>query len=464
MMRIVKSGCFWIALLLLPWSVLGQNPGNFATSLHGTRKGKITWYSQANGGFESLTGVPMDSLPCIKCHALTYANGDTVDAKTYEPGCNDCHDFSQGSQVAQKTCLGCHARQGAEIKIGLPDVHREKGFECMNCHTKKEMHGDGTEYASMFEPGAMEASCTNDGCHPLSSLPVNTAHAIHSTKVYCNACHATTVITCYNCHFETEVQAHQKRFFGPPPSNGFVLLIRRKNTGLVTTGSLQSLVYGDTTFYAIGPFNSHSITRQARACEECHNSQIVQSYRQNGKIEVIKWDETNKKLVINKGVIPVPPDWQTALDFDFITYTGDVHDPAKPLDPNKWTFLKTGADKSQMLYAEPLTSEQLDKLSVPVSVLTDRTTVPTQFELMQNYPNPFNPSTQIRFALPKDTRVSLKVYDLTGRLVKILLENEPLSAGVHRTTLSAAGMPSGVYFYQLQTPEFSATRKMTVIR
>ena len=70
------------------------------------------------------------------------------------------------------------------------DVHFAKGFKCMTCHTKKEMHGDGNSYQSWLDPGATEVKCEN--CH--SPLASNTAHDIHSAKVHCTACHAKTVI------------------------------------------------------------------------------------------------------------------------------------------------------------------------------------------------------------------------------------------------------------------------------
>ncbi len=73
---------------------------------------------------------------------------------------------------------------------------------------------------------------------------------------------------------------------------------------------------------------------------------------------------------------------------------------------------------------------------------------PEHFELFQNYPNPFNPSTAISYQLSADRRVSLKVFDLLGRDVATLVEeNRP--AGFHETTFDAGGLSSGTYVYQL---------------
>lgn len=366
---------FTVLLVLLPMLLLAQG-NTFPTSLHATRQGKATWYSAANGGFEALTNIPMSELPCQKCHAATYANGDPVDAATYAPGCNDCHDFAgKGTSVEQATCLGCHSRQGAEISLNanpnltamFSDVHRDAGMQCTSCHSKQEMHGDGTAYDSFLQPGATTTRCDNEGCHPVETLAQNPAHARHMDDLDCAACHVKTVVSCYNCHFETEVEAHKKRFYGKPPIFGFVMLVNGEKSGKVTTASFQSLVYKDTTFYAVGPFNGHTVTKEARDCDECHNAATVQQYNETGSIVVAKWDHDQGKLVNTKGVIPVPEDWKTALKLDFLKFKGQPQDPIDtPVDPSKWEYLKTGADASQMLYATPLTPEQMAKLSLKV--------------------------------------------------------------------------------------------------
>ncbi|MFH1213656.1 MAG: FG-GAP-like repeat-containing protein [Candidatus Neomarinimicrobiota bacterium] len=90
--------------------------------------------------------------------------------------------------------------------------------------------------------------------------------------------------------------------------------------------------------------------------------------------------------------------------------------------------------------------------------------IPTVFALSQNYPNPFNPSTTILFDLPKKSQVSLKIYNLLGREVTILVNNEEMSAGSYSRTWNAANLPSGVYFYHLQAGSFSQIRKLLLIK
>ncbi|UCE65249.1 MAG: right-handed parallel beta-helix repeat-containing protein [Candidatus Zixiibacteriota bacterium] len=89
--------------------------------------------------------------------------------------------------------------------------------------------------------------------------------------------------------------------------------------------------------------------------------------------------------------------------------------------------------------------------------------LPKYFELKQNYPNPFNNSTQISYALPQAAHVIIEVYDILGRRVSVLVD-EDQQAGYHQITWRAAGKSSGVYFYKLQTGEFTRTRKMILLK
>lgn len=89
--------------------------------------------------------------------------------------------------------------------------------------------------------------------------------------------------------------------------------------------------------------------------------------------------------------------------------------------------------------------------------------VPSRFELSQNYPNPFNPSTTINFEIPSEGKVSLKVFDMSGKEVSTLV-NEVRSAGYYSYNFNASGLTSGIYFYTLNANDFSGTRKMLLIK
>jgi hypothetical protein len=88
---------------------------------------------------------------------------------------------------------------------------------------------------------------------------------------------------------------------------------------------------------------------------------------------------------------------------------------------------------------------------------------PDEFALGQNYPNPFNPSTSIEYSVATADLVTLKVYNLLGEEVATLV-HEQKQPGSYRTFWNADGMPSGTYFYKLQSGSFSATRRMAVVK
>lgn len=85
------------------------------------------------------------------------------------------------------------------------------------------------------------------------------------------------------------------------------------------------------------------------------------------------------------------------------------------------------------------------------------------FNLSQNYPNPFNPTTEINFTIPKSGFVELKVYDLTGRLIKTLV-SDTKNAGSYNVEFNAEGISSGVYFYKLSTDNFSDVKRMIILK
>ncbi len=93
--------------------------------------------------------------------------------------------------------------------------------------------------------------------------------------------------------------------------------------------------------------------------------------------------------------------------------------------------------------------------------------LPTKYELSQNYPNPFNPVTKIDFSLPFDSKVSIKLYDITGREVKTLV-NDARTAGYYTVQFNASDLSSGTYFYRIMTKSSSAdyimTKKMVLIK
>ena len=85
------------------------------------------------------------------------------------------------------------------------------------------------------------------------------------------------------------------------------------------------------------------------------------------------------------------------------------------------------------------------------------------YKLYQNYPNPFNPTTSIRYELPQDGIATIKIFDIIGQEIETIV-NEFKNAGGYEVDFNAKGLPSGVYFYQIQTGNFVETKKMVLLR
>jgi hypothetical protein len=105
----------------------------------------------------------------------------------------------------------------------------------------------------------------------------------------------------------------------------------------------------------------------------------------------------------------------------------------------------------------------LAEIETLTSIQQTNNQTPDDYKLSQNYPNPFNPTTNIDFSIVEKGYVSLKVFDVTGRLIANLVDNN-LSPGSYTYGFDASSFNSGVYFYQLQTENFIETKKMMLVK
>jgi hypothetical protein len=316
------------------------------SSLHNTGQGMRHFYEAAQGGFERLTGVSYDQLSCRNCHA-----GPT--------DCAKCH-VGADNGLTEDACLACHGRQAAERRKpdGTPrytDVHVQAGMKCWDCHDATDVHGDGRSYNSMLETGAIRAQCEN--CHPLGRLPNNAYHAQHKGNIGCSACHMQGVVTCYNCHLNTEIDTGAKVAMGQFAPWKF--LVQRTTTGKIEAANFMTLVYdvpntGDTKGHVvIAPFYGHTVARNAVQCDDCHDNPYVREYESTGKMTLTTWDDRTQRATPNllppgkTAIIPVPEDWRTAFQFVF----GTIDQPG---NPPTWKQVTPSEVGTQMLFAEPL--------------------------------------------------------------------------------------------------------------
>jgi hypothetical protein len=350
----IRGCCFGLGVILaiglLSGILQGRTPPPpveestcfYLRSLHFTAKGMEHWYSKKNGGLELLSGVPYEQLDCQGCHAA---------------GCDRCHKsekkqadckiqaYSIAAAKNQSMCLQCHGREKAMISIdhkaGQEDVHVAKGMECADCHSQKEMHGDGMEYLSLKQPGAMDTQCEN--CH--DDLKPTDAHEVHKDRLDCKACHVRHVVSCTNCHFDTFLEKGVRKAL---PVSGWVFLMNLNNK--VTSASMQTFVVkGDKTFLMFAPHMSHSIVKKGRTCDACHATDTMRA-AQAGAVK-LTWLQDGK-LHNQKGVIPVVD----GVDYQCVYQN---------LKDDQWTPIANPAApiRQYAAFGKPLTRQQLDRLA-----------------------------------------------------------------------------------------------------
>lgn len=348
----MRKGIFFALVLAVlafapgPWPARAAPPDNvtikdcfFLKSLHFTAKGMGYWYSKKNGGLETITGIPYSQLGCKNCHVA---------------GCDRCHRTERGKLLfytnkaaqCQAMCLKCHGREAAMIRINFAakkeDVHLVKGMTCTDCHSKREMHGDGIEYTSLRQPGAMDTHC--EKCH--DCIKPTDAHTVHEGKLDCKACHVRHVVSCTNCHFDYLVKTGKRKAI---PVHDWVFLMNYR--GKVTSASMQTfVVLPNKTFLMFAPHMSHAIMKEGRKCDGCHGTETAKKARKEKKLR-LTWLEDGKVKNL-KGVIPVGK----GVQYDCVY---------QDLKDGKWVPLKDPAKPVVQFaaFGQPLTEEQLEALA-----------------------------------------------------------------------------------------------------
>ncbi|MFQ5637724.1 MAG: T9SS type A sorting domain-containing protein [bacterium] len=199
--------------------------------------------------------------------------------------------------------------------------------------------------------------------------------------------------------------------------------------------SLDSVLTRDDT--EIAP-----ITGTLRSAQGQQNLDAISSF----KIAYSNPDSSNRTLIAD------------------VTYTGAVVDGVL----HEWNTQGLTAGEyllwiTPFVNGDSLTTSALKVTLSTVTAIKEQHGVPVTFALQQNYPNPFNPETTIRFSLPQRAHVTLKVFDLLGRELATLVDDE-LQAGGHLAVFDANALSSGVYFYRMTAGHFSQSRKAILMK
>lgn len=452
------------------------NPGNWLNA-DGTLK-------LINNAFKSKSY----EKNCIGCHMVGYkpvkqvTGADTTwvsgwansnDTLNNKVGCENCHGAGSnhiggpnknniygpqnmtagGLQRQQEVCGQCHLRSSSTAKTyeypwkeAVDSIYRP-GLVLTNFIAVWQSNfnvpgGPGvwpdTMTARQHHQQWQDISYSNHNnfmnCYTQCHDPHNTTANPHQLKQsalnndICLQCH-TTFGTVGNPNI-TKIRAHTRHTYDPTNTNG--------------TGGTSNCVSCHLTKVAISA-NAYDISS--------HNFKIVRPIK------------TIQKMAVTSPTLGMLNTCAVSCHRNPSITTGNQNVPT----------LGVAADLTLTNWREPTDSLLADTLNRwfnrqnwTVSVQNISTEVPDGFNLAQNFPNPFNPSTEIRFAVPKNELVSIKIYDVTGREVYKLVDQK-FATGSYSIRWNAIDnngdyVASGVYFYRMVSGSFAVTKKMMLIR
>jgi len=162
----------------------------------------------------------------------------------------------------------------------------------------------------------------------------------------------------------------------------------------------------------------------------------------------------------------VPAGVTELTDYSVTLYSREFGSGACQTYFQSYSYKITAVDNS---YKESVESDKdviygwVDPCAPQENIILNPGETPTEFSLKQNYPNPFNPTTNIQFDLPNDVKVSIKVYDITGKEVAVLV-NEFKKAGSYIVAFNGSKLSSGVYFYKMKAGSFKDIKRMIFVK
>ncbi len=411
--------------------------------------------STDNGGYDDFfnTGdqAGMDRMKNVQCEAC-HDPGPHPDKTFAADDCGACHqgdhhptwtDWQISKHAVSKatsipgfdfiasnpSCSGCHTAEGflqfaeqAELEPDvIPPGNDGSDLTCAACH---DPHADDNEHQLRLPVTEICVKCHNPEYNP--DNPVADGSAIH---------HSTAYMFEGNGGYEYEGYVYDSSL----------------HTLVITEKCVTCHVF--TTEYQEGPptipaYTGHSFEPQYGACAGCHGDFVPadSSFDYRGTQSYI---DSLAAVLFDRLVMATSDDsttdafYRAKFNYDFVQADGShgIHNTK---------------------YAEDLLLSALQHFD-PTGVETVDKTAPLNYELSQNYPNPFNPVTTIKFAVRQAGHVSIKIYDLLGREVYSLVDKE-MKAGRYKTQFAGSNLASGIYIYRIQANDFTAVRKMVLLK
>jgi hypothetical protein len=379
---------------------------------------------------------------CVRCHTgvgfVQFANNiqttDPLFDNSYTPiTCAVCHDPHDATNEYQLRKVDASILGPNKTSVAVTDAGT--GTICFNCHQSRTeagaaVAGVGTSaISSRFGPhhGPQGDLLVGSNLLELGGIKLTKTNHIGVTEDACVKCHM---------------------YPNAKDASGKVMLS------------------GSHSFAMSSPDGEDNMN----ACIQCHGSTFGNSFDQarffyngegdldgDGTIEGLQ-DEVKHMIALIMNKLPIKAGATSPVPDK--TWTADQLSAY-------WNAITVQEDRSFGIHNPKYIVSGLFGAMNLVGIVTDvksnTSEIPTEYTLYQNYPNPFNPSTNIRFALPKESHVKLTIYDITGKQIETII-NDQLAAGTHTIEWAPKNIASGVYLYRVEAGNFVKVNKMIFMK
>lgn len=223
---------------------------------------------------------------------------------------------------------------------------------------------------------------------------------------------------------------------------------------LDSNGSPEFTLSGPQTVFRVDTKTQNILWSYSPASSYIRGVDMLSDVNGDGKKDIIVGMQTPGNVIVLNGATG-----GVIFTYSFgstVTYRADRVSALNSIDGNSTTEFMAGCRDGKLICFS-------GGQNIPVGISGTAGEIPTNYDISQNYPNPFNPTTNIKFSLPKDELVSIKVYDILGKEVATIMnENKP--AGNYEVNFNASALSSGVYFYRMNAGSFNSIKRMVVLK
>ncbi len=480
----------------------GQQQGCITCHPNQVNKWKMTKHAQAQ---DSLVSNPGYKGYCLPCHNtgwdVNVVNYGADEYVTINPNqtwiINDATNFNRVKNVQ---CEACHGPKGtANRTINFGHMSQPNDYSSQNCGVchegthhpyysewQQSMHASGApamlsnratrgacfkcHYAQDFvaylaNPNYDYTNFVPDGdLQPITCVACHDPHGngnpgglrvMQQGQNVCDVCHNAGISGPVNVnsvpHHATSDAYSGSPYFGYQyPGQTYQNSVHTYLQERCVACHVHTSPYVSNSQPAV---TGHKFEPRVEACEECHTDYIATVDTSNHEK---RFDYRGTQTLIHGLLDQLQAKLSAATSADSATFE---------FKAARYNLNAVLAEGSFGIHNTKLVKKLLQDAIAnfnPSSVEVENG-LPKDFNLSQNYPNPFNPSTTIKFEIPKESEVTLTIYDALGKQVAVLV-NQTLAPGIYKYTWNSANFSSGIYFYKLTAGNFTSTRKMMLIK